>query len=92
DSTLDNLPSVKHGAFVLVYFLFRRHAIVSGSQPLSGVMSPRRSIALMELRLADGGRISSLSFNRRRIGLPPSKSVSSWIRFGGAKAGLVPSL
>src|ERR1700691_6558217 len=41
-------------------------------------MSPRRSIALMVLRLADSGRISSLSFNRRRTGLPPSEAVSSW--------------
>lgn len=41
-------------------------------------MSPRRSIALMVLRLADRGRISSLSFNRRRTGLPPSESVFNW--------------
>jgi len=41
-------------------------------------MSPRRSSALTVLRLADRGRISSLSFNRRRTGLPPSESVSSW--------------
>jgi len=44
---------------------------------LPGVMSPRRSIPLIVLRLADRGRISSLSFNRRRTGLPPSESVSS---------------
>jgi hypothetical protein len=31
----------------------------------------------MVLRLADRGRSSSLSFNRRRTGLPPSESVSS---------------
>src|ERR1035438_3776189 len=41
-------------------------------------MSPRCSIALTVLRLADRGRISSLSFTRRRTGLPPSESVSSW--------------
>ena len=48
------------------------------SRPLPGLMSPRCSNALMVLRLADSGRISSLSFNRRRTGLPPSESVSSW--------------
>jgi hypothetical protein len=61
-----------------IYFLFKRHTIVSGSRPLPGLMSPRCSIALMVLRLADRGRSSSLSFNRRRTGLPPSESVSSW--------------
>src|ERR1039457_7481807 len=62
------------------YFVFflRRHTIVSGSRPLPGLMSPRRSIALMVLRLADRGRISSLFFKRRRTGLPRSESVSSW--------------
>jgi hypothetical protein len=30
------------------------------------------------LRLAERGRISSLSFKYRRTGLPPSESVSSW--------------
>jgi hypothetical protein len=58
-----------------IYFFFRRHTIVSGSRPLPGLMSPRCSIALMVLRLADRGRISSSSFNRRRIGLPPSVSI-----------------
>jgi hypothetical protein len=42
---------------------------VSGSRPLPGVMSPRCSIASIVLRLADRGRISSLSFNRRRSGV-----------------------
>src|ERR1019366_1116240 len=41
-------------------------------------MIPRCSSALIVLRLADRGRTSSLSFKRRRIGLPPSESVSSW--------------
>jgi hypothetical protein len=70
--------SLKDNSAGSIYFFFRRHTIVSGSRPLPGVMSPRRSIALMVLRLADRGRISSLSFNRRRTGLPPSESVSSW--------------
>ena len=48
---------------------------------MPGLISPRCSIALMVLRLADKGRISSLSFKRRRIGLPPSESVSSWYPF-----------
>ena len=34
------------------------------------LVSPRCSIALIVFRLADRGRISSLSFNRRRTGLP----------------------
>ena len=46
--------------------------------PWHDCVRPRGSIALMVLRLADRGRISSLSFNRRRTGLPPSGSVSSW--------------
>jgi len=52
--------------------------MVSRSRPSPGVMSPRRSIALIVLRLAPRGRISSLSFSRRRTGLQPSESVSSW--------------
>src|ERR1043166_1199871 len=52
--------------------------MVSGSRPLPGLMSPCCSSALMVLRLADRGRICSLSFNRLRTGLPPSESVSSW--------------
>ena len=43
---------------VLKVIFFRRHRIVSGSRPLPGLMSPRCSIALMVLRLADRGRIS----------------------------------
>jgi len=43
--------------------------MVSGSRPLPGLMSPRCSIALMVLRLADRGRISSSSFQ------PPQNRV-----------------
>src|SRR6266571_3602168 len=52
--------------------------IFSGSRPLPGVIRPRSSRAFTVLRLADAGRISSPSFNRRRTGLPPRESVSSW--------------
>jgi hypothetical protein len=45
---------------------------------LPGLMSPRRSMALTVLRVADRGRKSSLFFNLRRTGLTASKSVSSW--------------
>jgi hypothetical protein len=68
--------SMQHGSYFI--FFFRRHTIVSASRPLPGLMSPRCSIALMVLRLAERGRISSSSFNRRSTGLPPSESVSSW--------------
>src|SRR5579864_1952667 len=73
---MSTLPEHK---YVIYYsFFFRRHTTVSGSRPLSGLMSPRCSSALIVLRLADRGRISSLSFDRRRTGLLPSESVSSW--------------
>jgi len=58
-SLLDNLARTKYektGSYFI--FIFRRHTIVSESRPLPGLMSPRCSIALMVLRLADRGRIS----------------------------------
>jgi hypothetical protein len=68
-------------AEVLVYFLFPTPRDCERVATFAGLMSPRCSVALMVLRLADRGRISSLSFNRRRTGLAPSESVSSWYPF-----------
>ena len=58
-------------------------------RPLPGVMSPRFSIALMVLRLADMARITSLSFNRRRMGYRRGNQFQAGIRLGCAIAGLV---
>src|SRR6266498_3171972 len=58
--------------------VFICHAIVRGSRLLPELIRPRSSRAFTVLRLADAGRITSSSFKRRKTGLPPSESVSSW--------------
>jgi hypothetical protein len=41
---------------------FKLVSVFDGSQPLPGLMSPRRSIALMVLRLSFGGRLAAFFF------------------------------
>jgi hypothetical protein len=62
---------------VLFSFVFQTPRDGERVAIFAGADESALSIALMVLRLADRGRISSFSFNRRRIGLPPSESVSS---------------
>src|SRR5262249_27226224 len=61
--------------------LFKRHTMVSRSRLLPGRIRPRCSNAFTVLAFASGGRSISLSLRRRKTGLPPSESVSSWYPF-----------
>jgi hypothetical protein len=68
--------TMRQSLLVLLFrFFVTRHAMVSASRPLPELMSPRCSIALIVLRLADRGRTPSSSFDRRRTGLPPSERL-----------------